>query len=30
MEKGLGAEDFTRLYEVYEELVNSTGTSPAP
>jgi 3-hydroxyisobutyrate dehydrogenase len=30
MERGLGAEDFTRLYEVYEELVSSTGTSPAP
>jgi 3-hydroxyisobutyrate dehydrogenase len=30
MQKGLGAEDFTRLYEAYEELVNSTGTSPAP
>jgi 3-hydroxyisobutyrate dehydrogenase len=29
MEKGLGAEDFTRLYEVYEELVNSNETSPA-
>jgi 3-hydroxyisobutyrate dehydrogenase len=29
IEKGLGAEDFTRLYEVYEELVNSNETSPA-
>ena len=30
MEKGLGAQDFTRLYEVYEELVNSIGIAPAP
>jgi 3-hydroxyisobutyrate dehydrogenase len=30
MERGLGAEDFTRLYEVYEELVNSAETSPVP
>ena len=29
MEKGLGAEDFTRLYQVYEQLVSSTGNSPA-
>jgi 3-hydroxyisobutyrate dehydrogenase len=28
--KGLGAQDFTRLYEVYEELLNSTENSPAP
>jgi 3-hydroxyisobutyrate dehydrogenase len=28
MEKGLGAEDFTRLYEVYEQLVNAAGNSP--
>lgn len=28
MEKGFGAEDFTRLYEVYEQLVNATGNSP--
>ena len=30
IEKGLGAEDFTRLYEVYEQLVSSSGNSPAP
>jgi 3-hydroxyisobutyrate dehydrogenase len=33
MEAGLGGEDFTRLYAVYEELVdslNSAETSPAP
>jgi len=33
MERGMGAEDFTRLYAVYEELVgslNSAETSPAP
>ena len=33
IERGMGAEDFTRLYAVYEELVralNSTGTGPAP
>jgi len=29
MERDLGGEDFTRLYEVYEELVSSTGNSPA-
>ena len=29
MERGLAAEDFTRLYEVYEQLVNSTGSPPA-
>jgi 3-hydroxyisobutyrate dehydrogenase len=28
MDKGMGADDFTRLYEVYEQLVNSTGNSP--
>jgi 3-hydroxyisobutyrate dehydrogenase len=28
MDKGMGAEDFTRLYEVYEQLVNATGNSP--
>ena len=30
MEQGLGAEDFTRLYQVYEQLVSSTGSAPAP
>jgi 3-hydroxyisobutyrate dehydrogenase len=30
MEKGLGGEDFTRLYQVYEQLVSSTGSAPAP
>jgi 3-hydroxyisobutyrate dehydrogenase len=30
IERGMAAEDFTRLYEVYEELVSSTGTAPAP
>jgi 3-hydroxyisobutyrate dehydrogenase-like beta-hydroxyacid dehydrogenase len=30
IEQGLGAQDFTRLYDVYEQLVNSTGNSPAP
>ena len=29
MEQGMGAEDFTRLYEAYEQLVNSAGNSPA-
>jgi 3-hydroxyisobutyrate dehydrogenase len=29
MDKGMGAKDFTRLYEVYEELVNATGSAPA-
>lgn len=29
IDKGMAAEDFTRLYEVYEQLVNSTGSSPA-
>ena len=28
MDKGMGAEDFTRLYAVYEQLVSSTGNSP--
>ena len=28
MDRGMGAEDFTRLYEVYEQLVNATGSSP--
>jgi len=28
MDKGMGAEDFTRLYEAYEQLVSSTGNSP--
>jgi len=28
MDKGMGAEDFTRLYEVYEQLVNAIGISP--
>jgi len=28
MDKGMGSEDFTRLYEVYEQLVSSTGNSP--
>src|SRR5207237_5551374 len=27
LDKGLGTEDFTRLYGVYEELVNSTGNA---
>ena len=30
MEQGFGAEDFTRLYQVYEQLVSSTGSAPAP
>jgi 3-hydroxyisobutyrate dehydrogenase len=30
IEQGLGTQDFTRLYEVYEQLVNSAGNSPAP
>jgi 3-hydroxyisobutyrate dehydrogenase len=30
VERGMAAEDFTRLYEVYEELVNSAESSPAP
>lgn len=30
IEQGMAAEDFTRLYEAYEQLVNSTGNSPAP
>jgi len=30
IEQGMGAQDFTRLYEVYEQLVNSTGNSLAP
>jgi 3-hydroxyisobutyrate dehydrogenase len=33
IERGMAADDFTRLYAVYEELVrslNSAGTSPAP
>jgi 3-hydroxyisobutyrate dehydrogenase len=30
IEKGMAAEDFTRLYEAYEQLVSSTGNSPAP
>jgi 3-hydroxyisobutyrate dehydrogenase-like beta-hydroxyacid dehydrogenase len=25
MEKGMGAEDFTRLYEAYEELMKSSS-----
>jgi 3-hydroxyisobutyrate dehydrogenase len=29
IEQGLGAQDFTRLYAAYEQLVNSTGNSPA-
>ena len=30
MDQGFGAEDFTRLYQVYEQLVGSTGSAPAP
>jgi 3-hydroxyisobutyrate dehydrogenase len=29
IEQGLGTQDFTRLYEAYEQLVNSAGNSPA-